>query len=202
MRKKSHIALARYLVRQNSTWKMMKYKKAFYFGSILPDLTPSIVTAPHKYGTSYSTLQEHIRDLTDGWYGQSNPHMFWRRMGIILHYLADYFTYPHNSGYEGSLKDHCQYEGDMKLKLRDYVGTREAEGVFRRQKYGMRRFETTEELFEYIEQAHAKYMKEEHCAERDCRWIVELSSQVLVSVIYLMEQNSQNGIIQLGAWAA
>lgn len=202
MRKKSHIALARYLLCQNRTQKMLKYKKAFYLGSILPDLNPKMFAVPHEFETSYQELQDHIRSLTDGWYPQNNPHMFWRRLGIVMHYLADYFTFPHNTTYGGSLADHCTYEGDLKYLLRAYVETTEAAGIYSRLRYGKERFGSVEELLEYIEITHARYLRSAHTAESDCRWIVEVCSMALISIVYLMEQNAKNGIVQLGAWVA
>ena len=202
MRKKSHIALARYLIRQDCTQNILKYSKAFYLGSILPDLNPKMLTVPHEYASSYTDLQEYIRGLTDGWYAHSNPHMFWRRLGIVLHYLADYFTYPHNTTYEGSLADHCLYEGDMKHSLRAYVKTEEAAKMFRMQKYGERRFESVDELLSYIEKTHAQYLQSKHTVENDCRWIVETCSVVMLSITHLMELNARNGVIQLGAGVA
>lgn len=44
-------------------------------------------------------------------------------LGQISHYLADYFTYPHNKIYPGSLKDHCSYEEKLKRDLRRYIRT-------------------------------------------------------------------------------
>lgn len=202
MRKKSHIALARYLIRQGCTQDLLKYKKAFYLGSILPDLNPKMFAIPHEFEVSYRELQDHIRSLTDGWYPQSNPHMFWRRLGIVLHYLADYFTFPHNTTYDGSLAGHCSYEGDLKDTLREYVGTAEAAGVYDRQKYGRKRFESAEELLEYIKTTHARYLRTDHTVESDCRWIVEVCSTALISIVDLMEKNTRDQVVQFGAWVA
>lgn len=152
MRKKSHIALARYLVRQNINLDLFQHKKAFYFGSIQPDLNPGMLSAPHEFDLSYDEIKKCIRDLADGLYGMFDSAIFWRKLGFVLHYLADYFTFPHNTTYDGTLKDHCVYEGEMKHYLHYYVYTPEAAGVFRRQKYGCGRFETTEDLLCYIEE--------------------------------------------------
>ena len=45
-------------------------------------------------------------------------------LGQIFHYIADYFTFPHNSNYSGSLKDHCIYEKYLKFRLRSYIRER------------------------------------------------------------------------------
>ena len=50
----------------------------------------------------------------------------WRRVGEVVHYIADYFTFPHNEIYPGNLKDHCMYEKELKLYLREYLNSEEA----------------------------------------------------------------------------
>lgn len=202
MRKKSHISLARYLVRQHGQFEMFQHKKAFYLGSILPDLNPAMVAAPHEYETSYENLKEDIRELTEGWRAEYSPRAFWRKLGIIMHYLADYFTFPHNVSFDGSLKDHCIYEGELKHWLRRYVHTAEAKDIFRAQKFRAKQMNTAEELFHYIEVSHAVYMREKHSVESDCRWIVEICSQVLVSVVYLMEQSVGTSTLGIGVQVA
>ncbi len=69
--------------------------------------------------------------LQDAGTGDYKERVLFRRMGVVMHYLADYFTFPHNVTYGGSLKDHCLYERDMKYALRSYVRTSEAQQIFR-----------------------------------------------------------------------
>ena len=44
MRKKSHISLARDIVRNSEDEGLRKHKWAFYLGSILPDIKPSFLS--------------------------------------------------------------------------------------------------------------------------------------------------------------
>ena len=44
MRKKSHISLAKYLMNNMQVQDLNEHKKAFYIGSILPDIKPSFIT--------------------------------------------------------------------------------------------------------------------------------------------------------------
>ena len=48
MRKKSHISLARYLVRNLDDGDLRKHKLSFYIGSILPDCKPSFLYKKHE----------------------------------------------------------------------------------------------------------------------------------------------------------
>lgn len=183
MRKKSHISLARYLVRELRLDSLTKHRTAFCFGSILPDLNPGMIQNPHEYITSYESLKEKIQAIA---HGESScfqkERVLWRRIGVVMHYLADYFTLPHNSFYEGNLKDHCQYEKQMKLWMRRYVHTPEAMMLFRQQKAAAEQIDSLEKLFDYIETAHAEYSRQSqiHTVEDDCRWILSVCASVLL----------------------
>ena len=48
MRKKSHITLARYLVKESRDKELKKHKYAFYLGSVLPDIKPSFIYRRHE----------------------------------------------------------------------------------------------------------------------------------------------------------
>ncbi len=188
MRKKSHIALARYLVRNSCNLDLFQHKKVFYFGSIQPDLNPGMISTPHEFESSYGKLKETILELTAGFHGGTDSASFWRNLGIVLHYIADYFTFPHNSNYEGTLKDHCLHERDMKYYLRYFVQTPEAAVILHRQKYREKWAETPEDLFRYIEEAHWCYLRRSHSVEDDCRWIVEICSYSMESLLYMAGQ--------------
>ena len=164
-----------------------RHKKAFYLGSILPDLTPKMITSPHEFQTSYEELQGRIHTLLqDAGTGDYKERVLFRRMGVVMHYLADYFTFPHNVTYGGSLKDHCLYERDMKYALRSYVRTSEAQQIFRLQQMRQGQIRTANELFAYIERMHRDYLRHPHSAQDDCRWIVELCSWVMIGMVNII----------------
>lgn len=187
MRKKSHISLAGYLVRELDMKELVKHRKAFYLGSILPDLSPKMITSPHEFSTSYESFQDSIRELfAEMEEGGCKEHVLWRRIGVAMHYLADYFTFPHNVTYDGSLKDHCLYERDMKYQLRAYVRTSEAEQIFRSQQQEGVQMGSIRDLFAYIEETHCAYLHREHSVADDCRWIVEMCSRVLNGIVNIL----------------
>lgn len=189
MRKKSHISLAGYLVRELKLQELIKHKKAFYLGSILPDLNPKMVKEPHEISTSFEKFRDSvcclIQEAKDG---RCSERAFWRRIGMVIHYLADYFTFPHNTTYDGNLKDHCVYEGDMKYQMREYVRTPEAKMIFRNQKEYALQISSEEALFSYIQEAHGSYLGERHSVIEDCRWILEMSAVVLVAILRMVNE--------------
>ena len=48
MRKKSHVSLSLYLIKNIDNQLLSDHKKAFGMGSILPDCKPSFVTTKHN----------------------------------------------------------------------------------------------------------------------------------------------------------
>ena len=118
MRKKSHISLARYLVQNLDDRNLKKHKLAFYLGSILPDCKPSFVYKKHEITGTFEDVKREIRKLSSDYEKKykRQKSKYYRNLGQVTHYLADYFTFPHNKIYPGNLKDHCVYEEELKRK--------------------------------------------------------------------------------------
>ncbi|WP_099468834.1 zinc dependent phospholipase C family protein [Konateibacter massiliensis] len=185
MRKKSHISLAGYIVNSVDIQDLAKHKKAFYLGNILPDCKPTFLTTKHEYNTTFEKLKEDMQKLTIANDNNiNNKRAFWRNLGQIIHYIADYFTFPHNDTYEGSLKDHCIYEKHLKYRLREYIKSGEAE----RNSVTFVRVESLEALFQFIAKAHEEYLKFKRSVQEDCQYIVNMALQVVASIVYLLEK--------------
>ena len=183
MRKKSHISLARFLVRKAGDDVLRRRWKAFYVGSLLPDCRPSFLTVRHEYEETFDLVERKIRSLTEDAGRRPEDSMrYMIDLGQIFHYIADYFTFPHNSNYSGSLKDHCIYEKYLKFRLRSYIRERacvpcaeEGEQLY-----------SVEDILDYIRRNHREYMKEFRSVEEDCEYITRVCLQVLAAMVYLV----------------
>lgn len=183
MRKKSHISLARYIVGDIHTSELFAHRKAFYLGSILPDCKPSFLTTKHEFDGTFEMVQDRIIKLTeDTRQLQENARAYMRQLGEVVHYIADYFTFPHNKTYDGNLKDHCVYEEDLKIGLRRYIRT----GQAAIDKEEVRQFDTAEALFDFIKKAHQEYLSVKRNVEEDCMYIVRICHQVVQAVLQLL----------------
>lgn len=180
MRKKSHISLAKYIVDSLDEQNLQKHKKAFYLGSILPDCKPSFLTTKHEMQGTFPQVSEQIHRLSRG-EGVKNLRVYFRDLGQVIHYVADYFTFPHNRNYHGTLRDHCAYEKHLKKSLKEYI--RSGEAAKNREK--ARAFRSPEAICEFIRRAHEAYMSRKTNVERDCRMIVALCHQVVEGIIGL-----------------
>ena len=199
MRKKSHISLAKYIVDSLAEQDMMKHKKAFYLGSILPDCKPSFLTVRHEMEGTFPMIQEEMKLLVEQRKdSQINTRVFYRNLGEIIHYIADYFTFPHNAHYPGSLKDHCAYEEQLKKSLREYIESGEAQRNRVWVRGNIRVLNSTEAICEFIQMAHDRYIQIKNTVEEDCRQIVVLCHQVVEAIILLIKgENTES--LQLSA---
>ncbi|HEY9574639.1 MAG TPA: zinc dependent phospholipase C family protein [Lachnospiraceae bacterium] len=185
MRKKSHILVARYLADHTDLVSLQEHRKALCLGSILPDLRPSFLTKKHSYDTTYEEIKEKIRAIVCS--PTSYPlsdRVYFRRLGEILHYIADYFTYPHNTVFTGNLKDHCSYEEDLKNSLKAYIySDKSIKHVKNKIK-----FKNVEEIFAYIEKQHKSYLVKSGEVETDIDYIMDVSLQVFVGIMEVFYQ--------------
>ncbi|MDF2512949.1 MAG: hypothetical protein K0S04_2815 [Herbinix sp.] len=184
MRKKSHISLARYLVNNMQVKDLLDHKKAFYLGSILPDIQPSFLTKRHTIEETFEILIEEIRKITIEYDIHKGINSYYaRHLGVITHYLSDYCTFPHNSIFDGSLKDHVTYEKDLKFKLREYVGRDEVQ----KERIPGQSFHTFEEIIRFINETHGEYLKAIKVVNQDIQFIIHLCYKVVDAILRFFE---------------
>lgn len=185
MRKKSHVSLSIYLVNVMDSQLLEEHKKAFIMGSVLPDCKPSFVTTKHNMTETFEMVCEAISELANA-SGEDFRRIstaYCRRLGEVTHYLADYFTFPHNEVFEGNIREHCSYEKDLKFALREYI----ANGDIEMPQAGT--FQSTRDLLEYVRNYHKQYLQTSKNVYSDCRYIVRLCYTVVVGILGLMKQN-------------
>ena len=157
--------------------------KAFYVGSLLPDCRPSFLTVRHEYDETFDLVERKIRRLMESREHPAEDSIrYMIDLGQIFHYIADYFTFPHNSNYPGNLRDHCTYEKYLKFRLRSYIREHACELCAQEGE----KLCSVEDILNYIRQNHQEYMKEYSSVEEDCEYITRVCLQVLVAMVYLV----------------
>ena len=183
MRKKSHISLAKYIVEDVRVPELEAHRKAFYLGSILPDCKPSFLTQRHEFDRTFDMVKERICDLSeDRELVRRNARAYMRHLGEVIHYIADYFTFPHNETYDGNLKDHCYYEKDLKFRLREYVKS----GKVFWEQHEEEGLKTPEAVVSFIQTMHREYVSRKRNVEEDCRYIVRVCLLVVQAILRLI----------------
>ena len=182
LRKKSHILLARYLADQMSAADSLQaHRKAFCLGNILPDLRPSFVTKKHEYFGTFHEVQQKLAVLAAHDPLEYNVRVYWRQLGEAMHYIADYFTFPHNRTYTGTLVEHNQYEKYLKNDLKECIKSGKVDMHLGQAIH----FDTFAQLIEYIKVQHSNYLKKERNIKDDIRYIVSVCYQVIQGIFQL-----------------
>jgi len=165
------------------------HKKAFYVGSILPDCVPSFITRRHSIEETFDILRDEIIKITDDYEMEKGITKYYtKHLGVVTHYIADYFTFPHNRTFEGTMKEHCVYENELKFALREYVHS--AEAIMDRTKNSI--LKTVDEILDFIKEMHEEYLKVASKVKVDCKYIVEMCHKVVDAILQIFEVNFVN----------
>lgn len=187
MRKKSHLSVAGYIVDVMND-DMLNHHLAFRFGSLVPDLVPSFITTKHRIDLTFSKLEEKINRVLEEYDSDKGITLgLAKDLGIITHYLADYFTFPHNIEYPGTLAEHIQYEAQLKDDFKAFVTyMREAQVKF--QQIALK---SAEEICAFIKKCHEEYLQAVKTIQNDCHYILKICAQVIGAILQLLQQNSR-----------
>ena len=182
MQKRSHRLLAAALLQSRSGFSARRYEAAFLFGSFQPDCNPlsylkgsrtARFLRGHNYDNSKEYLFSQIRTLQnrENW-------TLWQyyTLGKLTHYLADAFTYPHNSTYSESLMAHRRYEARLRLYLEQQL-----------EKYALGREERREDLTAALMKLHERYLTRSSDLRRDAVYICKANALLLASCLPLVQ---------------
>lgn len=184
MRKKSHISLAKFLLDSMQVNDLMQHKKAFYIGSVLPDLKPSFLTRRHTIDDTFEILIDEIKKITVDYNVDKGINGYYaRHLGVITHYLSDYCTYPHNEVFCGSISEHVIYEKALKYSLKEYVKTKNN----KKERIACQLFCSIDEIIRIIAQTHKEYLKAMKNVHKDIQYIVELCYKVVDLILSFFE---------------
>ncbi|MBO5459261.1 MAG: zinc dependent phospholipase C family protein, partial [Lachnospira sp.] len=140
----------------------------------------------HNIEETFDLVCEFISKLTvDSSDYKKISTSYCRKLGEVTHYLADYFTFPHNTVFTGSFMEHCEYEKQLKYALRTYIQS----GEVSVNSSIVNRFTTPAELCDYVLQIHKQYLCCNKTVESDCRYIVALCHVVVAGILNLLEMN-------------
>lgn len=123
-----HDLFGRYLIDIMGNRFNEKYNKMFLLGCTAPDRNPftyvrgsvrNQIFKGHNFHNTRGVIRRSIKILVGktNWGGSE-----YYRMGKMIHYILDAFTFPHNEEFMGSIKKHVQYEAKLHQYLEGPIG--------------------------------------------------------------------------------
>lgn len=175
METKDHYKIAVYCWNQECLKTNWFQKAAFVLGNVEPDI--NIFTyfrgrelKGHHYEYSGPVIQKIIRRLENQKL-MNLADYFW--LGVLMHYVADAFTLPHNQKFKGNMKDHVLYE--HKLHKRSMEAMRTGMVPYIKEMI-------PGNLYERIQSLHRRYEDEKNIWHQDIKYIFHSLYMVMVLV--------------------
>jgi hypothetical protein len=119
------------------TWNVTLSRKRLIRGSIKPDMSSLFLRYPHFWKYSHKFVEKKMRKLARMTLvpGKKNGR-FSENLGIVLHYVADYFTAVHNVN-PNPLREHMEYETRLYQLFQEYVNSESLRNSMRMVSYGI-----------------------------------------------------------------
>jgi hypothetical protein len=149
--------------------------KVFTLGCIEPDfnmfsyLKGSLKCQKFR-GHNYNSSNNYTAHVLEKLQGKS----YWRlldyyRLGKLMHYLSDAFTYPHNDSFTGTLWEHRIYEARLHSCFAAYLKQCGKENPK----------DYPEDVRECISEFHRQYMRTSGDLNNDAKFITQITSKVI-----------------------
>ena len=109
MRLKIHHTIGKNVCSELRESGLYIHEKLFLFGNLFPDLIHSYLWRRHEYKDSREYIRKKLEKI------KKRPWAFSFHLGIISHYICDYFCYPHSTCYKSGFIQHILYEIRQKV---------------------------------------------------------------------------------------
>ncbi len=85
---------------------------SFIWGNLKPDICPSLIKIPHYKKDSEDFILKEISCLLETKCSRFDKNTYSKseRLGVIAHYLSDFFCYVHSESFKGGRWEHWIYE--------------------------------------------------------------------------------------------
>jgi len=159
----------------------------FKLGNIEPDFNPvtylrGFKTVEHFRGHNYRNVCDTIRHLTFNllYTGDNNAKTYYY-LGKLCHYTTDAFTYPHNVTFEGTIRQHIQYEKALKWYFIRFILQNPTPPV-------LRPYSGT--LYDQIDRIHRQYLRSVPNRENDSAFTLQAVSNIMQEFTDLFDRSS------------
>lgn len=155
-------------------------KNFFVFGNIEPDLTLFLLNKPHHKKEFDDYVKNEILFVSN--IGIENTASidsnYSRKLGIICHYIADFFCLAHNNFYN-SIWSHIKYESNLYKYMKKHKKTLKNINFV----LELKNFKTVDQLINEIERIHNEYLRSFHSKGFDVLYSLQICLDIIVTII-------------------
>lgn len=157
--------------------------KGLKYGSIKPDITPKFLRMKHLKNRSINQISSMIEDMKNTKYPDTKRGMlrFSMNLGIIMHYITDFFCYAHNHPKFISKLEHIKYEIKVAFKYTEV----DVPKVLSKALNNVEEYNTLDNrsIKSYIDGKHDEYMKNDPGIENDIKYSLEMCITIALIIV-------------------
>ena len=170
----THRALGKMICRCLRAQGFSPDRGAFLLGTVWPDLSKKYYAWEHTAARCKIEITENIYLLSSTALGAAESWRYSFRLGVLCHYLADYFCYAHTDNFTGDMKAHLRYEWLLATKTFAQFDPAPLPLQTGRLRPHL--------MLEQLEQMHHLYLAAAPLPERDLDWSYRISVQLCADV--------------------
>lgn len=154
-------------------FKLDKYK--FMYGNVKPDIFCNYFKDDHTIKGSIKIVEGYSNKLINS---KNNISKFSVELGVICHYVCDYFCIYHTEDYaKNNIFKHISYEKKLHNKVIDMIGKSEI-------KIENRNNFIKGDIVEFIYKMQKKYFDEKQSLTKDIMYALETANAVTEGIVY------------------
>lgn len=164
---------------------------SFVYGNMLPDLNLKCRMTMHSKREDWNKVLEIINEIA---YDKEKLHRdISIKLGMLSHYLCDFFTFPHNEGFGKNIIHHELYEQAQRILWWSKL-SRVWEECNQEINFEIR---SIRDIITYIEDMHNIYMRNPGDKKRDIFFSNILIRVICPSLLKIREQQKKT-VIEMG----
>ncbi|SDY40113.1 zinc dependent phospholipase C family protein [Tindallia californiensis] len=183
----THVIIANEIYHEvNRTLNLTLDKTQLVYGSIKPDIFSGIPKLKHFKPQSFDVICDEIQTISNSTLTNNQPYISYlsQKIGVITHYIADYFCIPHNdrATYQNHFWEHLKYEGSLHKSFKE-------KEPFQTHAFELNQninFTDLSQIKRYLDHLHARYEANEESMDND----VNSSLFAVKSISLLMLQHA------------
>ena len=153
----------------------------FMYGNIKPDLSPYLISIPHFKHKSLNFIISEINYLLKYKVSKETKctREFSERLGVVTHYLSDFFCYVHSKEYKGNVVFHYMYEVGLCLFCKRNLH------ILKTYKYSKYPISSINQktICDSIEKLYEKCRMNKPSYTRDLIYALRMSTSLILSII-------------------
>ncbi|MCX7708925.1 MAG: zinc dependent phospholipase C family protein [Clostridia bacterium] len=166
---------------------------SFRHGCIAPDIYPSMMFMSHSFDGSIDLVNENIKYLCEHMLpgDKKSIKKFSFRLGVVIHFISDYFCKAHNDKRYDNLILHYIYERNLERFLKRRVKALELMPAVNAAVSNMKG-----KISDFIYEKHLEYKKMRFSMSNDLKYTLSVSTSVALKIVSGCMAEVNNGLLR------